>query len=237
MLVSGAIAEKASRLVSPDEPISLRRRARFVSRGGEKLDGALQRLSLSAAGKLCLDAGSSTGGFTDCLLQHGAAGVIAVDVGHGQLDATLRDDPRVHVLEGRNARDLEPADVTAPADLVTADLSFISLTRVAPALVAVAQPDADFVFLVKPQFEAGAKAVPRGGVIRDPAVHAQVLRRVVDNLAELGLAALAVVPSPLRGAQGNAEFFLHLRRGATASVGSGEVDAAVAEANAGGSAC
>lgn len=233
VLVSGAIATKASRLVAPDEPIELRSPPRFVSRGGLKLDAALERFGVGVAGRRCLDAGSSTGGFTDCLLERGAAEVVAVDVGRGQLDARLRADPRVRVLEGVNARTLAPALVGAPVEVVTADLSFISLAAVAPALTAVATPDAEFVFLVKPQFEAGPDRVGRGGVVRDPAVHRDVLARVVGDLAGAGLAVTGVMPSPLRGAEGNVEFLAHLRRGATPGVGPADLDAAVAEAHAG----
>lgn len=230
MLVSGAVAEKASRLVAASEPIELRQRARFVSRGGSKLEGALDRFGVDPAGRCCLDVGASTGGFTDCLLQRGAASIVALDVGRQQLDQSLREDDRVTVMEGVNARDLTPGQVGEPPTLVTADVSFISLATVAPALVAVAATDAEFVLLVKPQFEAGREAVERGGVVRDPAVHREVLGRIVGDLAGFGLAAQAVVPSPLRGPAGNAEFFVHAVRGADVAVGDAEIEAAVAEA-------
>lgn len=231
MLVSGAVAEKPSRLVAASEPIELRHRPPFVSRGGTKLEGALDRFGVDPAGRRCLDVGASTGGFTDCLLQRGAASVVAVDVGRRQLDHGLRDDERVTVMEGVNARKLTPGQVGTPPTLVTADVSFISLATVAPALAAVATADADFVLLVKPQFEAGPEAVERGGVVREPDIHRQVVARVVDDLAGVGLATRAVAPSSLRGPAGNVEFFVHAVRGPTMTVGPAEIEAAVAEAH------
>jgi 23S rRNA (cytidine1920-2'-O)/16S rRNA (cytidine1409-2'-O)-methyltransferase len=185
---------------------------RWVSRGGHKLDGALDVLGFDVAGRVCLDAGASTGGFTDVLLSRGAARVVAVDVGYGQLAWRLRTDPRVVVLERRNVRHLRPADLPSPpADLVVADLSFISLALVLPALVDVAAATADFVLLVKPQFEAGREAVGRGGVVRDPAAWEAALQRVAAAGEALGLAVAGACVSPLPGPTGNVEFFLHLR--------------------------
>lgn len=230
VLVSGAVAEKPSRLVAPSEPIELLVPARYVSRGGLKLEAALDRFGVDVGGRRCLDAGASTGGFTECLLQRGAASVVAVDVGRGQLAPRLRADPRVRVLEGVNARDVSPEMVGEPADVVTADLSFISLRLVARALAGAASPTADFVFLVKPQFEAGRERVGRGGVVRDPDVHQKVLQTVVADLAVEGLAAVGVIPSPLRGAEGNVEFFAHLLRGDTPAVGGADIERAVLQA-------
>ena len=164
-------------------------------------------------GRHALDAGASTGGFTDCLLQRGAAHVEAVDVGRGQLAWSLRTDPRVTVRERVNVRALTPDDLGGPVDLAVADLSFISLLTVAPALAACTRADADLVLLVKPQFEAGRGRVGRGGIVRDPAVHAEVLQRVALGLAEAGLPVVGVVASPLRGADGNVEFLVHSRKG------------------------
>ncbi len=211
VLVSGAPADRAGRLVAADEPIHLQGPpSRFVSRGGEKLDAALDRFAVSVAGRRCLDAGASTGGFTDCLLQRGASEVVAVDVGSGQLAWALRSDPRVAVLERTNVRTLDPADVGGPVQLMVADLSFISLALVAPALLAVADPaGAEAVFLVKPQFEAGRAQVGRGGIVSDPAVHQDVLARVQATLGAAGLWMAAAMPSPLRGAAGNIEFLGH----------------------------
>jgi len=188
-------------------------RPRFVSRGGDKLEGALRRFGMDVTGRRALDAGASTGGFTDCLLQAGAAHVYAVDVGRGQLAWALRQDPRVTVLERTNVRALEPDALDGPVDVVTADLSFISLVTVAPALVRCAIPDADLVLLVKPQFEAGRGRVGKGGVVRDAAVHRAVLHEVVTGIGAAGLSVQEVMPSPLQGADGNVEFFVHCRRG------------------------
>jgi 23S rRNA (cytidine1920-2'-O)/16S rRNA (cytidine1409-2'-O)-methyltransferase len=179
----------------------------YVSRGGVKLSGALRALGVGVEGAVALDAGASTGGFTDCLLQHGAARVHAVDVGRGQLAWRIRQDPRVRVHERTNVRHLTPDDLGETVDLVVADLSFISLRVVAPALVACSTRDARFVLLVKPQFEAGRERVGRGGIVRDPAVHAAVLQEVAGGLAASGIHVTGVVPSSIRGADGNREFF------------------------------
>jgi 23S rRNA (cytidine1920-2'-O)/16S rRNA (cytidine1409-2'-O)-methyltransferase len=213
VLVSGTRADRAGRLVSPDEPVHLEAPpTRFVSRGGEKLDAALERFAVDVAGRRALDAGASTGGFTDCLLQRGAASVLAVDVGTGQLAWSLRNDPRVTVRERCNARYLTVDDVGEPVDLVVGDLSFISLRLVAPALAGVACDGADAVLLIKPQFEAGRAEVRRGGLVTDPAVHRAVLEDVTAALASsAGMTAVAVMPSPLRGASGNIEFLGHFR--------------------------
>jgi 23S rRNA (cytidine1920-2'-O)/16S rRNA (cytidine1409-2'-O)-methyltransferase len=215
VLVSGARADRAGRLVSPDEPVHLEGPpSRYVSRGGEKLAAALDRFAVEVAGRRALDAGASTGGFTDCLLQRGVESVVAVDVGTGQLAWSLRNDPRVTVRERCNARNLTLADVDGvPVGLVVADLSFISLRLVAPALAGVAEDGADAVLLIKPQFEAGRDQVRRGGLVTDPAVHLSVLERVTVALAGDGLAPGAVMPSPLRGAAGNIEFLGHFRVG------------------------
>ena len=213
VLVSGTRADRPGRLVSPDEPVHLEAPpTRFVSRGGEKLAAALDRFAVPVEGLAALDAGASTGGFTDCLLQRGAASVVAVDVGTGQLAWSLRNDPRVTVRERCNVRHLTLGDIGgAPVDLVVGDLSFISLRLVAPALAGAARPGADAVLLIKPQFEAGRSQVRRGGLVTDPAVHRSVLAAVTGSLAEDGLAPLAVMPSPLRGATGNIEFLGHFR--------------------------
>jgi 23S rRNA (cytidine1920-2'-O)/16S rRNA (cytidine1409-2'-O)-methyltransferase len=208
--VAGSPAPAPTRLVAPDEPIQVAGDPpRFVSRGGEKLAAALEHFDVSVAGVRALDAGASTGGFTDCLLQAGAAHVDAVDVGRGQLAWTLRDDPRVTVRERTNVRHLEPDDLGGPVDVTVADLSFISLVTVAPALVRCTKPDGDFVLLVKPQFEAGRARIGKGGVVRDPAVHRDVLHEVRDGLRGAGLFVVDVMTSPLRGADGNVEFLAH----------------------------
>ena len=208
VVVSGGPGLRATRLVAPEEPIHVERPvARFVSRGGEKLTAALDAFAVSVAGRRALDAGASTGGFTDCLLQRGVAAVAAVDVGHGQLAWSVRTDPRVTALERTNVRALTAEQLDGPADL-----SFISLTTVAPALVACTTDDADLVLLCKPQFEAGRARVGKGGVVRDPRVHFAVLVEVVDALAERGIVVVDALRSPLRGADGNVEFFLYGRK-------------------------
>jgi 23S rRNA (cytidine1920-2'-O)/16S rRNA (cytidine1409-2'-O)-methyltransferase len=216
VLVSGVPASKPAGLVSPDEPIQVARPARrFVSRGGEKLDAALERFGVDPAGRECLDLGASTGGFTDRLLAGGAARVTAVDVGYGQLAWRLRTDPRVVVLERTNARTLEPSALPARPSLIVADLSFISLTLVAPAIARVAAPGADVICLVKPQFEAGRTEVGRGGVVREPEVWRRAVDRVASAFAASGLAPRGVMASPLLGPAGNVEFLLHAVHGAS----------------------
>jgi 23S rRNA (cytidine1920-2'-O)/16S rRNA (cytidine1409-2'-O)-methyltransferase len=211
VLVAGSVATKPSRLVAPGEPVVLTGPGRlFASRGGEKLDPVLDRLGIQVAGRRCLDAGASTGGFTDVLLKRDAAAVVCVDVGYGLLDLRLRDDPRVTVLDRTNVRTLDPALAGDPADLVVADLSFISLVTVLESLAAVARPGADLLPMVKPQFEVGRGAVRRG-VVRDPALWGAAMARVAEAAAGLGLGMAGIAPSPKPGPAGNVEFFLHLR--------------------------
>jgi len=210
VLVGGALADKPARLVAPDEPVELvGDPPRFVGRGGEKLDAALDRFAVPVAGRRALDAGASTGGFTDCLLQRGARSVVAVDVGYGQLHERLRADPRV---EAHERTDVRAFDTDERFELVVADLSFISLRTVAPALVALAAPGADLVVLVKPQFEAGRVEASKGrGVIRDPEVRERAVAGVRSAMEEAGAAMMEVMESPLTGADGNVEFLAHFR--------------------------
>jgi len=217
--VAGQRAAKAATQVTRDAPISIAETGEpgYVSRGGHKLAGALAVFGpggLTVAGRACLDAGASTGGFTDVLLRAGAAHVVAADVGYGQLAWQLRTDPRVTVLDRVNVRQLTPGQVAPAPDVVTADLSFISLTLVLPALVACAAPDADFVLLVKPQFEAGKGNVGAGGVVRDQAQRAGAVASVAAAAAAAGLGVRGIVASPLPGPAGNVEYFLWLRSGA-----------------------
>jgi 23S rRNA (cytidine1920-2'-O)/16S rRNA (cytidine1409-2'-O)-methyltransferase len=231
--VAGAPATKPARLVGRDEPIEVMGPApRFVGRGGEKLDAALERFDVEVQGRRALDAGASTGGFTDCLLQRGAAEVVAVDVGYGQLHERLRRHPLVRVVERTNIRHVGVDDVGGPFPLVVADLSFISLRTVMPALaVELAAPGADLVLLVKPQFEAGRTEVAKGrGVVTDPVVWRRVLGEVQDALAGHAAAMMDAMVSPLRGADGNVEFLVHARTGTTAPVDSPDLDAVVASA-------
>jgi 23S rRNA (cytidine1920-2'-O)/16S rRNA (cytidine1409-2'-O)-methyltransferase len=219
--VSGQAAAKAATQVALDEPITIRRRDNgpdYVSRGGHKLAGALAAFDGPlVAGRRCLDAGASTGGFTDVLLRAGAAHVVAADVGYGQLAWNLRSDPRVTVLDRVNVRNLQPDQVAQsgpPPGVVTADLSFISLTQVLPALAACAAPDADFVLLVKPQFEVGKGRVGAKGVVRDPGQRSEAVAAVAQAALEIGLGVRGVVASPLPGPSGNVEYFVWLQRGA-----------------------
>jgi 23S rRNA (cytidine1920-2'-O)/16S rRNA (cytidine1409-2'-O)-methyltransferase len=213
--VAGQQASKSATQVARDAPITVADTTEpaYVSRGGYKLAGALEAFSdLVVAGRRCLDAGASTGGFTDVLLRAGAAHVVAVDVGYGQLAWSLRTDPRVTVMDRVNVRTLE--HVTPVPDLVVADLSFISLTLVLPALVACATPDADFVLLVKPQFEVGKGRVGAGGVVRDTQDRSESIEKVCGAAGELGLGVQGITASPLPGPAGNVEYFVWLRRGA-----------------------
>ena len=209
--VAGSPALKASRLVAADEPVEIAGPPkRFVSRGGDKLDAALDRFALDVAGWRALDAGASTGGFTDCLLQRGAAHVVAVDVGRHQLHERLRADDRVTVHEGVNVRHADPIALGAPFDLVVADLSFISLRTVSAALVALVRPGGALVWLVKPQFEAGRAEVAKGrGVVRDQAVRDRVRDEIHDHLGERGAHVHGWIDSPLPGPAGNVELLVY----------------------------
>jgi 23S rRNA (cytidine1920-2'-O)/16S rRNA (cytidine1409-2'-O)-methyltransferase len=190
-------------LLVPDHP--------YVGRGGLKLAHALDVFGIDVTGREGLDIGASTGGFTDVLLRRGATRVVALDVGHGQIDWMLRQDPRVLVIENFNARHLTPADLPGPVDIVVIDVSFISLRQILPVVPPVLGPGGDVIALVKPQFEAG-RAEVRKGVIRDEAVHARVLDEVAEAAAQVGLARMASTPSPITGQKGNVEFLLHLRQ-------------------------
>jgi 23S rRNA (cytidine1920-2'-O)/16S rRNA (cytidine1409-2'-O)-methyltransferase len=233
VLVGGAIADKPARMVAESDHVLLGASAqRFVSRGGEKLDAALERFGVSVEAKRCLDAGASTGGFTDCLLRRGAAQVYAVDVARGQIDLRLRNDPRVTVVEKTNIRH---ASIDALGgvrfDVVVADLSFISLTAVLPLLVdGLAARGADLVLLVKPQFEVGREIATKGrGVVRDPSERRQALRQVASALEATGATIMGAMASPLLGPAGNAEFLIHARRGSAVAGNAGVAAGALAE--------
>ena len=221
--VDGELADKAGRAVAagarievigPDHP--------WVSRGGVKLAAALDAFGVDPAGKRCLDAGASTGGFTHVLLERGAAQVVAVDVGRGQLDWRLATDPRVIVMDGVNVRLLSPADVPGPFAVVTVDVSFISLRLVLPTLAAVLAPDGDLVALVKPQFEAGREQVGKGGVVRDPGVREAAIVAVIEAAAALGLACRGRIPSPIAGPAGNVEELVHLAKSEESEAANGK---------------
>ena len=219
--VAGSTATKPATAVDPATPVLVEERPGepdYASRGGHKLAGALDALPrVRVDGRRALDAGASTGGFTDVLLRRGAREVVAVDVGYGQLAWSLRTDPRVTVHDRTNVRELTPETIGGPAGLTVADLSFIPLTLVLPALAACTAPDGDLLPMVKPQFEVGRERVGAGGVVRDPALRADAVLKVATAAYELGLGTEAVVRSPLPGPAGNVEFFLWLRRGAPAA--------------------
>lgn len=217
VIVGGGPALNAGMLVGPEEALDvLPPEPTFVSRGGEKLAAALERFGIDPEGRECLDAGASTGGFTDCLLQRDAFRVTAVDVGYGQLAWKLRTDPRVFVLDRTNVRALGPEDLPALPDLVVADLSYISLRLVVDALAGVASPGADVILLLKPQFEAERGSVERGGVVRDPLVRRRVMERVIAACESSTLAPQGLMASPLLGPAGNVEYLLHAVKGGEA---------------------
>lgn len=205
-------AEKSGMQVTSDTPVEVpNRRQRYVSRGGIKLAGALEDFSIDPAGRVCLDIGSSHGGFTDCLLQHGAARVYAVDVNVEQLDWKLRQDPRV-IRIARNAREMQRADIAESADLVVIDVSFISVCKILGPAVSLAKPRAEFVILVKPQFESPREKVGAGGIVLDERLHQAAIAAVQRHAEWLGLECLGAKPSHLAGAEGNQEYFLHARK-------------------------
>ncbi len=211
VLVNGQKLEKPGTQVAVDARVELiGEQPRYVSRGGVKLEGALGDFGVSPTERICLDVGSSTGGFTDCLVQHGAARVYAVDVSSDQLDWKLRKDARVIFVES-NARYLQPKDIAEQATLVTMDVSFISVAKVLPAVVPVAAPRAEFLILIKPQFELEKSDIGKGGIVKDAALHEKAIDRVVQAAAALNLEILGVRPSHLAGTEGNQEFFLHAR--------------------------
>lgn len=207
--VGDRLASKPSEAVLPNAVVTVGARPRFVSRGGEKLEGALEALGVAVVGRVALDVGASTGGFTDCLLGRGARKVYAVDVGYGQLDWRLRQDPRVVVIERQNVRELSAASVPEPIEIAVIDVSFISLRLVLPRVREFLAPRADVVALVKPQFEVGKGKVGKGGVVRDPALHREAVEGVRSAGRQLGFSERGFVESPLRGPKGNREFFLH----------------------------
>lgn len=228
--INGTRAAKPGQPVTADVLVEVRsRRRRFVGRGGEKLDHALGLFQIVIAGRTAVDVGASTGGFTDCLLQHGASRVVGIDVGTGQLDWRLRADPRVVSLEKRDIRTTTVEDVGGVVDIATIDVAFISVTKVLPAVVRLVGSHGDIIALVKPQFEVGPK-LARRGVVRDVTVHRAVVTRVLEHASAMGLVPIAATYSPIAGPEGNLEFFVHLRReGQSVAI---DVDAVVAQAHA-----
>ncbi|HKD04441.1 MAG TPA: TlyA family RNA methyltransferase [Bryobacteraceae bacterium] len=212
VLLNGQKALKPGQAVADDARVEVLAKLRYVSRGGLKLEGALQAFRIDVTGLVCADFGSSTGGFTDCLLQAGATKVFAIDVGTGQLDWKLRNDPRVVVREGVNARHLQPADLGESVDFAVCDVSFISATHIIPAMVGALKPDTGaMVVLVKPQFEVGKGQVGKGGIVRDPALHAQSCADVRGVIESYGFVT-DMIESPITGAEGNREFLVYGRR-------------------------
>lgn len=213
VMVDGQVVNKPSRTVTPEVEIQITRDDRYVGRGGEKLEAALEYFKISVEGRKCLDVGASTGGFTDCLLQHGAAEVLAIDVGHDQLDAGLRQDSRVKNIEGINARYLDPKAFGEAFEIIVADVSFISLILVLPGMVGQAAKDAELIALIKPQFELGSKALNRKGVVRKDELRKQAVKKVVtwfQNTDEWSM--VGVTDSPITGGDGNREYLIYAKR-------------------------
>ncbi len=212
VFVNNKLVDKAGTLFSMDDEITLKGQdIKYVSRGGLKLEKALQALDVTITGFVCLDVGASTGGFTDCLLKHGAHRVFAVDVGYGQLSWTLRQDPRVVVIERTNIRTMPAEALPQLVDLITIDVSFISLKLVVPAVLKFMKKDARILALIKPQFEVGKDNVGKGGIVRDPALHAEVIQNCSDFFTKTGLLCEFVIPSPILGPKGNKEFIIALK--------------------------
>jgi 23S rRNA (cytidine1920-2'-O)/16S rRNA (cytidine1409-2'-O)-methyltransferase len=222
----GPVALRPSQLVPEDADLLLAEAPRFVSRGGAKLENALDALNLDVTGLDCLDVGASTGGFTDCLLQRGASRVIALDVGYGQLDSRLREDPRVSVIERANARDLEAGALPFRPSLATIDVSFISLAKVLPAVAGALGDDGEVLAMVKPQFELGRDRVGKGGVVRSAADRREALAAVASAATDAGLTVAGFASSGVPGPKGNLETFVHCRRGAPRTI---DLDAAIRE--------
>ncbi len=217
VLVNRLPCQKAGSRFPEDAIISLKGNdPPYVSRGGLKLEAALKAYAIDCTGMICLDVGASTGGFTDCLLQHGARRVYAVDVGYGQLAWTLRQDPRVITIERTNIRTMDPTRIGRPVDLISVDTSFISLKIVVPSILPFVKPGGIVLALIKPQFEAGKGRVGKGGVVRDPALHSQIIDDLRTFFAQRSLVSAPVVPSPILGPKGNREFMLYLKRPDTA---------------------
>lgn len=216
VLVDEQRVDKPSHTVSAESQIRLKgddESSRYVGRGGLKLEAALRDFNINASGLQCLDVGASTGGFTDCLLQQGAAHVVALDVGHNQIDWSLRNDARVEVREGVNARYLTPEDFTVKFDLVVIDVSFISATKVLPAIVPLLKDEGNLITLIKPQFEVGRGEVGKGGIVREPEKHARVIEEVNQAAKALGLERKNLIESPIHGADGNVEFLALYEKG------------------------
>jgi len=206
------VVSKSSELIAPDTDLTVEAPAQYVGRGGLKLAGALEHFRIDPSGQTCLDVGASTGGFTDCLLQRGAARVYAIDVGHGQLAWKIRSDPRVVVREHLNARHLTSTDIPEPIDICVIDVSFISLTLVLPSAFELLTPSGMLLALIKPQFELEARDVGRGGIVKDPALHEKAQQKVAEFVRASGHEGLGIAASPITGTDGNQEFFICARK-------------------------
>ena len=212
--VDGVKTDKAGALVKEGSGVAVRDTSlKYVSRGGLKLEAALKEFGIDPTGETAVDIGASTGGFTDCLLRSGAAKVYAIDVGYGQLDWKLRQDPRVVVREKLNARYIKPEDTGEPADIVVIDVSFISLTMIIPPALALLRPGGVLLALIKPQFEVGKGEVGKGGIVRDESKHREVVDKITEFVKSLGIGVLGVIPSPIEGAEGNKEFLIAAVKG------------------------
>ena len=235
VLVNGQREDKAGTMIDVKAEITVKGgQLKYVSRGGLKLEKAMSHFDLTLEGRVCMDVGASTGGFTDCMLQNGAVKVYSVDVGHGQLDWKLRNDPRVVCMEKTNIRYVTPEQIEEPAAFVSIDVSFISLTKVLPSVRELMTEDGEIVCLIKPQFEAGREKVGKKGVVRDPKVHEEVIEKVIDFAATVGLESRELEFSPIKGPEGNIEYLLHLlKRPDAASVEpfAGNVQEIVAQAH------
>lgn len=235
VLVNGQREDKAGTMIDVKAEITVKGgQLKYVSRGGLKLEKAMSHFDLTLEGRVCMDVGASTGGFTDCMLQNGAVKVYSVDVGHGQLDWKLRNDPRVVCMEKTNIRYVTPEQIEEPAAFVSIDVSFISLTKVLPPVRELMTEDGEIVCLIKPQFEAGREKVGKKGVVRDPKVHEEVIEKVIDFAATVGLESRELEFSPIKGPEGNIEYLLHLlKRPDVASVEpfAGNVQEIVAQAH------
>ena len=235
VLVNGQREDKAGTMIDVKAEITVKGgQLKYVSRGGLKLEKAMSHFDLTLEGRVCMDVGASTGGFTDCMLQNGAVKVYSVDVGHGQLDWKLRNDPRVVCMEKTNIRYVTPEQIEEPAAFVSIDVSFISLTKVLPPVRELMTEDGEIVCLIKPQFEAGREKVGKKGVVRDPRVHEEVIEKVIDFAATVGLESRELEFSPIKGPEGNIEYLLHLlKRPDAASVEpfAGNVQEIVAQAH------
>lgn len=228
MAVEGVPTPKPATMITTDQSVAVvPTDRRWVSRGGEKLAAALEAFTLDVVGRRCLDVGASTGGFTDVLLDRGAASVVALDVGYGQIAWKLRSDPRVDVVERTNVRHVDPAAIGGPFDVIVVDVSFIGLGAIARKLHDCGAPGTDLVVLVKPQFEVGKDRVRRGGLVTDPDAQRDAIRGVVDELTAHGWAPRAVIPSPITGAKGNREFLLHAVHGGASTLTDADVREAV----------